>query len=102
MKRIIDGAVFDTATASKIALHRKQGDGDRQVTHYRTRQGKDFYHLQNYEGSEGHLQDSFEQVDDSYWHETYHSAGGVGVNAETAPVRRRDRHISRKPKAKSA
>ena len=101
MKRIINGAEFDTATASKIALHRKQGDDDRQVTHYRTRQGKDFYHLQNYEGSEGHLQDSFEQVQDSYWHETYHSGGEVGESAAPAETRRGDRHIRRKPKPES-
>ena len=99
MKRVIDGAAYDTATAIKIALHRKQGDDDRQVTHYRTKQGKDFYHLQNYEGSEGHLQDSFEQVPDSHWHETYHSEGEVGENATPAEVRKGDRRIRRSPKA---
>ena len=99
MKRIIDGTAFDTTTASKIALHRKQGDGDRQVTHYRTRQGQDFYHLQNYEGSEGHLQESFEQVQDSYWDETYRSGGEVAENAAPAEGRKRDR---RRPKARSA
>lgn len=99
MKRIIDGAAYNTATAIKIALHRKQGDDDRQVTHYRTRQGKDFYHLQNYERSEGHLQDSFEQVPDSYWHETYHSGGEVGEDASPANVRASDRRIRRKPNA---
>lgn len=98
MKRIIEGAVYDTTTASKVALHRKQEEGDRQVTHYRTRQGIDFYHLQNYEGSEGHLQNSFEQVQDSYWHERYHLPGEVGENAAPAEVRRRDRHIRRKRK----
>lgn len=99
MKRIIDGAECDTTTASKIALHRKQGNDDRQVTHYRTGQGKDFYHLQNHEGSEGHLQRSFEPVQDSFWHETYQSGREVGETGAPAKFQRRDRHIRRKPMA---
>jgi hypothetical protein len=41
-------------------------------------------------------------VQDSYWHETYQSGGEVGESAAPAEVRRRDRHIKRKQKAKSA
>ena len=99
MQRIIDGAAYNTDTATKIALHRKQGDGERQVTHYRTTQGKDFYHLQNYEGSDGHLQDRFEQVPEGYWHETYHAGAEVPDDTSLVEVRAGDRRIGRKPNA---
>ena len=97
MKRIINGTEYNTVTAIKIALHRKQGADDRQVTHYRTRQGKDFYHLQNHELSEGHLENSIGQLPHSYWHEVYQSGRELGEGPAPAKVRAGDRRIRPKP-----
>lgn len=57
MKRIINGVTYNTATATKVAYKAKARDNDRCVTMYQTRKGAFFYHFQNYERSEGHLDD---------------------------------------------